>query len=90
MSVFWEEHTDTIFSLRMEAECSSETSVRVYKPALRYYPKDKHRHLHRHENLKSHKERTSRKKFLCVVEGNTICIGMFRRFGVVDRPLCVP
>jgi hypothetical protein len=48
----FEEHTASISWA--EAVCSSETLVSTYKSTRRYSPEDQHRHLHFHQNLKSH------------------------------------
>jgi hypothetical protein len=37
----------------MEAVFSSETFLLTYKAIRRLNPEDQHRHLHRHDNLKS-------------------------------------
>jgi hypothetical protein len=52
-----EKHTASIFSSEDEGSrlCSSETLVSAYKTTRRYNPEDRHRHLHRRENLKSDK-----------------------------------
>jgi hypothetical protein len=41
--------------LKMEAVCSSEILVSTYESTRRYNPAKQHRHLHRRENLRSHK-----------------------------------
>jgi hypothetical protein len=43
-------------ALKMEAVFSSETLVSTYKSKRRYNPEDQQQHLHRSENLKSHKK----------------------------------
>jgi hypothetical protein len=43
--------------MKMEAVCSSETLVAIYKSIWRKYPEDQHRHFHR-QNLESHTQRT--------------------------------
>jgi hypothetical protein len=42
-------------NLKIEAVCLSETLASTYKSTRRHSPEDQHRHLHRRENLKSHK-----------------------------------
>jgi hypothetical protein len=41
-------------ALKMETVCFSET-LSTYESTLRHNPDEQHRHLHRRENLKSHK-----------------------------------
>jgi hypothetical protein len=48
-----EEHLPPSWALKMEAVCSSETSVFTYEFARSYNQEDQYRHLHR-LNLKSH------------------------------------
>jgi hypothetical protein len=48
------------FTLKMEAACSSETSVDTQRTTRRYIPEDRTLHNHRYENLKSYKKRVIR------------------------------
>jgi hypothetical protein len=41
-------------ALKMEVVCFSETLVCIYESTRRHSPEERHRHLHRRENLRSH------------------------------------
>jgi hypothetical protein len=44
------------FTLKMEAACTSETSVFYHNTTWRHNPEDLNLYLHCHENLKTHNE----------------------------------
>jgi hypothetical protein len=69
-------HLRAISALKIVAEFSSETSVRIYKSARHQKTTRKNFHIHRCENLKSHTVSSLEPTFLTIT-----CVPMQRRDG---------
>jgi hypothetical protein len=65
----------------METVCFSEMLVSAYESTRRHNPEEERRHLHRCENLKSHKEVTRFLPFLnktLLSRHRAVCVCVFR------------
>jgi hypothetical protein len=56
-------------TLKLEAICSSETSVDFQRTTRRYIPKDRTLHNHRYENLKSYNKAGGSCNYHCELNG---------------------